>query len=326
VPPIAPSFAVIELAFDPIATIGDWSVRLETIALAAIVLVCLVVGALIGRRTPVDVSRDPDSPGAEEGELNHVRADDLLFIAVAALPGAVAGGRLGYVLLHLDFYRANPGAVLDTSQGSLQLSLAIVGGLVTASIVAGLLGAPVGRWMHALVLPLLLGIAAGKAAMVLGGSGQGLPFDGSWALAFRGPGPWGSLAPELPSHPSQLYEAAATAGVLLVMTAVLATGAFSRRNGGAFLLGLALWAGARAAVAATWRDPAVVGPLNMDQLISIVIVAASLVSLALIALVGLRRGSRSDAAGGSSGIGHAPPAGAGGREMEWPDPSTRPRF
>ena len=320
-PTTAPVLAVIELAFDPIVMVGDWNVRLETLALAVVVLVCLVVAALTGRRTPVDLTRDADADGPEEGERNHLRADDLLFIAVASLPGAVAGGRLGYLLLHLDYYRANPQAVLDTSQGSLQLSLAIVGGLITAAIVAGLLGASVGRWMHALILPLLLGIAAGKGALVLGGSGQGLPFDGGWALAFTGPGPWGSLAPEIPSHPAQLYEALATAAVLLVMMVALAVGAFRRRTGAAFLFGLALWAGARALVAVTWRDEAVAGPLRMDQLISIAIVAGSLLLLALATAVDVRRRSAGDATPGGQAT-HA----AGGHEMEWPDPTTRPRF
>jgi prolipoprotein diacylglyceryltransferase len=260
VPSIVPVLAVIELSFDPIATIGAWNVRLETLALAVVLFASLVMAALIGRRTPIDVTRDPDAPGPEDDEPNHLRADDLLFIAVAAFPGAVAAGRLGYVLLHLDYYRANPQAVLDISQGGLQLTLAVVGGAATASIVAGLLGAPIGRWMHAAIVPLLFALGAGKATMVLGGSGQGLPFDGAWALAFLGPGPWGSLAPELPSHPSQVYEALATAGVLLAVMSLLAAGAFRGRSGRVFLLGIAMWAAARALVAATWRDPAVVGP------------------------------------------------------------------
>ena len=33
-----------------------------------------------------------------------LRADDLIFIAVGVVPGAVIGGRIGYGLLHLDYY------------------------------------------------------------------------------------------------------------------------------------------------------------------------------------------------------------------------------
>jgi prolipoprotein diacylglyceryltransferase len=320
VPPalaLVPVTGVIELAFSPILEVGGWSVRLETIALANTIPASLVLAALIGRRTPVDLTRDPAAEDPETGERNRLRADDLLFIAVAALPGAVAAGRLGYVLLHLDYYRAQPGAVLDIGQGALELSLAVVGGLITASIVAGLVGAPVGRWMHALALPLLLAIGAGKLTLVLGGDGQGLPFDGVWALAFQGSGPWGSLAPEVPSHPSQVYEAAGTVVVLLGVMGLLALGAFRGRNGGVFLLGVALWAVVRAVVATTWRNPAVLGPLNMAQVIAIAIALGAVLLLLGAWLEGLRR--QSSAAGGAGRPG--PPG-----EPSWPDPETRPRF
>lgn len=264
---------VIELSFAPIVTIAGLSVRLETLALSGVLLLALLLAVLIARRTPVDLSLPPGAPSLDpdDGGRNRLRADDLLYIAVAIMPGAVAGARLGYGLLHLDYYQANPAALLDVNQGGLQLSLGIVGGLLTGSIVAGLLGAPVGRWLHALALPLLLALAGGKAAMILGGSGQGVPWEGGLASAYLGDGPWGSLAPTLPSYPSQAFEAAASLGVLVLVWALMALGAFRRRSGTAFWLGLGLWACARAVVATTWRDPVVAGPLRMDQVISVAI-------------------------------------------------------
>ncbi len=313
--PLIPLTAVIQLMFVPIVTVGDWHVRLETIGLAVVILATLLMAVLIARRTPVDPFLRPDDPGTEEIEANHLRADDLLYIAVASLPGAVAGGRIGYVLMHLDYYGANPSAVLDTTQGAFQLSLAVVGGTLTAAIIAGLLGAPVRRWMHALILPLLLGLAAGKAVMLLGGDGQGVPFDGSWATAYVGPGPWGSLAPAIPSHPAQLYEALATAGVLIVVMGLLASGRFWRGTGAVFVVGIGLWAAARAAVATTWRDPSVIGPLGADQLISIAIATSALLVFVVAWLVrGLRRHRARR------------PGRRGDRSLDWPDPENRPRF
>lgn len=312
--PLIPVTAVIELSFAPVATIGDWAVRLETVGLAAVLLISLLLAVLIAWRTPVDPRLPTADEGIEGEEPNHLRADDLLCIAVAAVPGAVAGGRAGYALLHLDYYRANPGALLDISQGGLQLSLAVVGGTLTAVLIALLLGTRVGRWMHALILPLLFAIAAGKAAQILGGDGQGVPFDGAWATAYAGPGPWGSLGPQIPSHPAQAYEAIATAGVLVVMIGLLAAGAFRRRLGGAFLLGIALWLVARAVVATTWRDPAVLGSLNADQVISIVVAVVALIGLAATWLPGVwgRRATRATTREDA--------------RLDWPDPETRPRF
>jgi len=321
-PLVAPS-AVIELTFDPIVTVGDLNVRLETLGVALAIFVGLVVAALIARRSPVDTTRPPDAPGEQPGDSNHLRADDLLYIAVAAVPGAVIGARIGYALVHRDFYQSNVGELLDIGQGGLQLSLGVVGGILTASIVARLLGAPLGRWMHALAIPLLLALALGKGAMVLGGSGQGQLTDVAWATAYLGPGPWGSLAPQMPANPSQAYEALATVAVMLVVIGLVASGVFRGRNGGAFLLALGLWAIARALVAFTWRDPQVIGPLNMDQVISIVIASVSLALMMVIGGVSTARGRSAAANSGADTPGAASDAGG---EPSWPDPESRPRI
>jgi prolipoprotein diacylglyceryltransferase len=268
--------AVIELSFTPLVTVGGLAVRLETLAAAGAIVLALLVAALIARWTPVDLSLPPDapSPDPEDDGPNRLRADDLLYITIAAFPGAVLGGRLGYGLLHLDYYSANPGALTDVAQGGLQLSLGVVGGLVTASIVAGLLGAPLGRWLHALTLPLLLLLAGAKGAMILGGSGQGLPWSGDLATAYLGDGPWGSLAPAVPAYPAQALEAVAILATLAFTWWLMALGLFARRSGAVFFVGVGLWAVARALVATVWRDPLVAGPLRMDQVISVVIAAA----------------------------------------------------
>ena len=338
--PLVTPTAIFEFTFDPVVQVGGISVRLETIGVAVAVFVGLVVAVLVARQTPMDPTRPADAPGPEPGELNHLRADDLLYIAVAAVPGAVIGGRIGYALIHLDYYRSDLARLLDIGQGGFELGLAVVGGMVTASIVAVLLGAPLGRWMHALAMPLLLVLAGGKAAMILGGSGQGQLTEVSWATAYLGPGPWGSLAPELPAHPSQGYEALATIVVLLVVAWFLAMGSFRGRNGGALLLAVALWAAVRALVAATWRDPQVVGPLRADQVISIVIACVALALMSTLGGVsvvrGRRRGAREGAGVAAPGVlpveapgapapeRDATPAGEAG--VAWPDPEQRPRI
>ncbi len=330
--------AAIVFSFDPILSVGGFNVRWETVGVAVAALAAIVVAGLIARATPVDLSRPADAPGDEPGELNHLRRDDLLYITVAALPGAVVGGRLGYALLHLEYYQANPTALWTVGQGGFELALAVVGGFVTAAIVAILLGAPVGRWMHAMVLPVLLAIAGGKAAMVLGGTGQGVPVDLSWATAYLGDGPWGSLAPAIPSHPAQAYEAIATAIVIVVVMMFVELGSFPGRNGGAFLLGIGLWATARAVVAITWRDRAVAWQLSMDQVICIAIAVSCFVLLVLLGGAAKARGRRRQpdgeavaAAPGELPVPIAPkpvspPTPDDPSAPEWPDPEARPRI
>ncbi|MEW5990508.1 MAG: prolipoprotein diacylglyceryl transferase family protein [Chloroflexota bacterium] len=262
--------AVINLAFDPVVAIGDLEVRGQTLLMALILLAGLLLAARIGHLTPQPGPYVPPPP---------LRLDDIPFLVLGIVPGAVIGGRLEYVLVHLDYYLANPAAIVDPGQGSLGLALAVGGGILGGIAIARLVGAPAGRWMHAAVLPVLFVLAAGKLSSVLAGEGQGVPSDLAWATAYAGPGPWGSLAPEVASHPSQVYEAIATSLVLVLMVLGLRLGGFSRRDGAALLAGLALWSVARGAVAFTWRDAAVAGPFRAEHLVLAVVVGGCIVGL-----------------------------------------------
>lgn len=279
--------------FDPLLRLSEGIVvRWQTVALVAVIGAGLIAAGLIARR---------------EG----LRSDDLVFIAVVAVPGAVVGGRIGYVLLHLDYYGANSTAILDPGQGSLELGLAVVGGVLSGAYVAALLGAPLGRWMRVATLPLLFVLGAGKLTMVLGGAGQGQPADVAWATAYAGPGPWGSLAAALPSHPAQAYEGIGTLVLLLALTLALADGAFETRDSRLFVVGVGGWALIRAAASLAWRDPSVVAALSVGSLIAVAIAATSALAYVVVA----RRGARPSA--------HAPGA---SHEVTWADPEARPRF
>jgi prolipoprotein diacylglyceryltransferase len=260
--------AVIALDFEPVVRYGDNAVRLETVALAVTILVALLATAAIARRTPAEGTDSSDANDA----TTRLHIDDLILLVLAILPGAVAGGRLGYGLLHLDYYAAHPSSIVDPGQGSLELSLAVLGGALTGTYAARLIGARVGRWLDVAALPLLLGIGLGKAAMALGGRGQGSPSDAAWATSYVGDRAWASLAPAIPSQPSQLYEAIATLVLLLALGVVLWRRPFAQ-NGLVFLVALGGWAVVRAVVAATWRDAPVIGPFLAEQLICFVIVA-----------------------------------------------------
>jgi phosphatidylglycerol:prolipoprotein diacylglycerol transferase len=255
--------AVIAFDFDPFLHVGDGVVRWETLGIAAAIFVALVIAAI----------------GTRSLEL---RADDLIFVVLGIVPGAVIGGRLGYVVLHPAFFAANPGAILDPGVGSLQLSVGVIGGSLTGGAVAALLDGWAGRWFHVATLPFLLAAGMGKLAGVLGGDGQGQPTDATSATAYLGPGPWASLGADIPSHPSQAYEGLACFIVLALVMVLLAVPGLRRPDGRAFLLALGLWAIGRAIVAGTWRDPVVAGPFRAEQIIDFGIFVGSLIGIVVL--------------------------------------------
>jgi prolipoprotein diacylglyceryltransferase len=284
--------AVITFDFDPLLDLGDVTIRWQTVALAATIFVTLCIAAMFARAT-------------------RLRPDDLLFVVVGIVPGAVIGGRVGAVLAHADFYGSNTGAMLDPGHGTLTLSLAVAGGTLTGVIVARLLGAPVRRWLHIAVLPVLLGIGAGKLAMVLSAAGQGIPSELPWATAYLGPGPWSTLAPEIPSHPAQVYEAMVALAVLAVVGMTFSVGGFREPTGRAFFIGIAAWAFGRVVAGLLWRDADVLGPFGVEQLLTL---AVGVTFLAF-AVVPARAGDRAVLRQATPQ--HAP---------DWPDPTSRPPF
>ncbi len=227
-------------------------------------------------------------PEGEREGPSHLRRDDLLFIVLGAVPGAVILGRFGYGLLHAGYYSGQWRLLLDPAQGSLQLTLAVVGGTLTAIYVAALLDAPVGRWLHVAIVPLLLVLGLGKAALALGGTGQGTAADLAWATSYLPPGPWGSAGAAIPAHPSQLYEAAMTGIVVVVVVLVGRLTPLRRADGRLYALGVGLWAFGRGLVASTWRDPATTGPLSAEQVIDL-LVGAVLLGTVVVASVSRRR-------------------------------------
>jgi prolipoprotein diacylglyceryltransferase len=284
--------AAIAFDFDPLVRLGsDLSVRWQTLALAVVVLLCLAAAGILARR-------------------RGLRADDLLYVVIGAAPGAVIGGRFGYALLVPEAFNTGPLSLLDPSVGGLELGTAVAGGIGTAAMVAALLGSPVGTWAHIASIPLLTAIGAGKLTMVLGGSGQGRPFDGDWATAYVGAGPWVAAAAGVPSHPSQVYEAIGTALVALLVLAASSLGVFRSADGRRLLVALAGWGAARAVASLTWRDPTVIGGLPAGGLIALVISVASLIGVVAVAAWWPRRQQ----------------ARAAAAEPRWPEPELRPPF
>jgi prolipoprotein diacylglyceryltransferase len=302
--------AVTRFNFDPSTSFLGISIRLETLALAGVILLVLLVAALSAGRERVAL----DDSGPVIQAAPKMRRDDLILIAFGAVPGAVVGGRLSYVLVHLDYYSADPRAVVDPGQGGFGLTLAVVLGTITAIAVARLLAAPINRWLGVAAIPLLLGLGLGKLTMVLGGVGQGRYSGSTLATAYAGPGPWGSINPTFSALPSQAVEGClvlAVAVLVLILPSVLRLrirdwrlfvrpGWASRHEwslltgGRRYLTVLVLWAAVRFVAAFTWRDAHVVGPFVADQLVLVLVMAVCLVGSDVVA--GLRRLRRAVAA------------------------------
>jgi prolipoprotein diacylglyceryltransferase len=286
--------AVIEVSFDPLwLSEGplDLVLSWQGLTAAIVVLASLLVAAVAVRR--YRPTRGGDVPSEAPG----LRLDDLLFIAVAVVPGAVIGGRIVHGLDYAGVYASDVAALFDPAHGSLSLLGAVVGGTLSAAYIARILsgGRPDWRRWLELAAPLLLFLIVGaKFSQFLGGGGQGVPWAAQQAVAFLGPGPWQSVAPAMPSVPAQLLEGAwAAIGVL-----VLAFVARRLRFGTVFLWALGWWLAGRIAIGFAWRDEATVGPLNVEQALA----ALTLVVVGMLLLGGRVRARRASDPASPNGL------------------------
>ncbi|HET7676560.1 MAG TPA: prolipoprotein diacylglyceryl transferase family protein [Candidatus Limnocylindrales bacterium] len=299
---------VIRLDFEPWLELGGLTVRLQAVGVAAAMLVAIVLTARELRRRSL--------PG-----LRPLRADDLLYVALGCIPGAVIVGRLLHGLAFADVYQADPAALLDPARGSLSLLGAVLGGALSGAYIARLLDGSAGRWADMAAAPMLVGLGLGKLAQLLGGGGQGLPSDAPWAVAFSGAGPWLSPSPDVPAYPSQVLEALwAMAGLpiawLLWRARVVArlpgrlrqTGRWAEvreerleevargdlRFGYRFLAALGWWLLGRVLVGTTWRDDRLVGPFGAEQSMALAALAALVLGIIVHAIIGPGRASREE--------------------------------
>ena len=301
------------IRFDFGATVAPFglTVRVETLALAAVVFAVLLLTAFGTGRMRSRAEAEPDGPARDGARL---RRDDLILVAFGAVPCAVVGARLDYGLIHLDYFRGDPSRLIDPGQGGLALTLAVVLGTITGLAVARLLAAPIGRWLHVAAVPLLLGLGLGKLAMVLGADGQGQFSAAGWATEYLRSGPWLSAGAGLPALPSQALEGGlvllAAVGMLAVPPVlrlrprrwqmVARPGLAPRREWWLlsgyrrFLTALCLWSLARFAAAFTWRDALVTGPFRAEQVVLIVVFAAC-VAILVAGAVRQRRRARAAA-------------------------------
>lgn len=287
--------AVIALDFDPLLRLGEIGLRWQTLGVAVALLVGLglaargrVQGGVRPARAPRGGPRYPPAPAVrgEVVEALPLRLDDMGYIVLASVPGAVIGGRLVHALIFWEAYAPAPELLLDPAVGSLSLLGAVLGGALSAAYMAHLLSAPVRRWADAAAVPLLVALGLGKVAQLLGGSGQGAPWDGPWAVAFVGEGPWISALPELPAHPAQLYEGA---WLLLSAALVVSLSAAVRRRperaGLVFVGALSAFLLGRLVVGFTWRDELALGQLNVEQLLAVAALVMLGVGVALMPTV-----------------------------------------
>ncbi|NLJ78236.1 MAG: prolipoprotein diacylglyceryl transferase [Tissierellia bacterium] len=200
--------------------------------------------------------READRLGIEE--------DTVIDLLLYAIPAALIGARIYYVVFSWDYYGKNLKQIFNFRGGGL----AIHGSIIAATIVAIIFTRvkDVDFWQIADVCApgLILGQAIGRWGNYVNQEAYGVPTDL----------PWGIMIDGVKVHPTFLYESIWNFAVFIFLL-------WYRRNraevsGEVFLLYLMLYSAIRFLIEGLRIDSLMLGPIRVAQLVSVLGVVLSL--------------------------------------------------
>ena len=206
--------------------------------------------------------------------------NDLLFDAlVAALPSAIVGARLYYVIWEWGYYSKYPSEINAVWHGGMAIYGGIIGALVAVAIYGRVKRASIPGMFDVAALGLLIGQCLGRWGNFINGEAHGTLTDSVLGMTVNGYGPF---------HPTFLYESVWTALGFVVLHLVSVY--FYRFRGQIFLSYLVWYGAGRAVIEGLRTDSLYIGQtdIRVSQVVAVVSCITGLVLLVLC----LRRGVR----------------------------------
>lgn len=189
-----------------------------------------------------------------------LETDNILDIALVAVPVAIICARLYYVIFKWDYYSANLGEILNIRNGGLAIHGALIGG-----VLAGMLVCKHKKlkflFMLDLVAPsIILGQAIGRWGNFMNNEAHGGPTDLPWAIEVDG----------VMVHPTFLYES--LWNVLVLFFLLIYDKKIKKQDGEVFFLYGILYSLGRFFIEGLRTDSLYFLGLRVAQLISIAII------------------------------------------------------
>lgn len=191
--------------------------------------------------------------------------EKLIDLLILAIPLAVIGARIYYVIFNWQYYKGDILKIINIRGGGLAIHGAIIVSVLVALVYCKV--KKISFWEIAdIVAPsIILGQAIGRWGNFINQEAYGTPTDLPWGIVVNGQR----------VHPTFLYESIWDFSVFLFLL-------WYRKNkvkvkGEVFLLYLILYSFARFFIEGLRIDSLMLGPFRVAQLISIVIIAISII-------------------------------------------------
>lgn len=194
-----------------------------------------------------------------------ISEDDVLNLAIFAIPSGVIGARLYYVIFNWGYYSQNPSQILNFRGGGMAIHGALIGGILAGLIYTRIKNINFLKMADIALIGMPLAQAIGRWGNYINGEAHGGPTDL----------PWGIMVDGVKVHPTFLYESIWDFGIFIFLWIFRKN---KKYEGQVAIYYIILYSLGRFFIEGLRTDSLMIGPLRMAQVISLVGVIGGIIA------------------------------------------------
>ena len=192
----------------------------------------------------------------KEGKRVNISEDDLLNLAIIAIPSGLLGARLYYVIFNWSWYSKHLSEILNFRGGGMAIHGALIGGILAGLIYTKIKKINFFKMADTVMIGIPLGQAIGRWGNYINGEAHGGPTNL----------PWGIMVDGIKVHPTFLYESIWDLGIFIFLWCFRKN---KKYEGQLAITYLILYSIGRFFIEGLRTDSLMIGPLRMAQVISL---------------------------------------------------------
>lgn len=192
-----------------------------------------------------------------EGKRVNISEDDILNLAIIAIPSGLLGARLYYVIFNWSWYSNHLSEILNFRGGGMAIHGALIGGILAGFIYTKVKKINFFKMADTVMIGIPLGQAIGRWGNYINGEAHGGPTNL----------PWGIMVDGIKVHPTFLYESIWDLAIFIFLWYFRK---HKKYEGQLAIYYLILYSIGRFFIEGLRTDSLMIGPLRMAQVISLV--------------------------------------------------------
>lgn len=193
----------------------------------------------------------------KEAKRVGIKEDDVLDLAIYAVPSGLLGARLYYVLFNWGYYSQNPSQILNFRGGGMAIHGALIGGILAGYIFTKIKKIDFLKMADTVMIGMPLAQSIGRWGNFINGEAHGGPTNL----------PWGIMVDGIKVHPTFLYE---SIWDFLIFVFLWLFRKKKKYEGQIIIYYIILYSIGRFLIEGLRTDSLMLGPIKMAQAISLI--------------------------------------------------------